>query len=123
MAEKSHVLYVDDDEDIVFIQERILARYGYDVSVFLHPTDALEHFRSYPKQFDIAIVDLVMPTMNGDQLACELKKLNPTLPVVLCTGFGSEIAEQQVKDLGLNGFLIKPISRNIMLETVSRLVK
>lgn len=123
MTEKSHVLYVDDDEDIVFIQERILTRYGYDVSVFLHPMDALEHFRCCPEQFDIAIVDLVMPTMNGDQLACEIKKLNPDLPVVLCTGFGSEMAEQQVKDLGLNGFLIKPIARNIMLETVSRLVK
>lgn len=123
MADKSHVLYVDDDEDIVYIQEKILERYGYDVSVFLHPMDALEHFKSYPERFDIAIVDLVMPSMNGDQLASELKKLKPNLPVVLCTGFGSEIAEQQVKDLGLNGFLIKPIARNTMLETVSRLVK
>lgn len=123
MAEKSHVLYVDDDEDIVFIQERILVRCGYDVSVFLRPMDALECFRSHPERFDIAIVDLVMPLMNGDQLACELKKLKPNLPVVLCTGYGSEIAEQQVKDLGLNGFLIKPIARKIMLDTVSRLVK
>ena len=123
MDKTPHILYVDDDTDIIFVQERILAHFGYKVTAFKQPMDALEHFRSNPDQFDAAIVDLVMPCMEGDKLAREIKKLNPDLPVILCTGFGAEIAEQQICELGLDGFLVKPIARDLMLETLSHLIR
>lgn len=122
MKKKQHILYIDDDQDIVFAQQRILAHYGYAVSAFTHPMEAIEYFRSDPESFDIAIVDLVMPVMKGDQLAAELKSLKPNLPVVLCTGFGTDIAETQVKALGIEGFLLKPIASKLMLEMISHLV-
>jgi len=122
MEKKPRVMYVDDDVDVIFVQQEILSHFGYEVSAYTHPIDALEHFRSDPEHFDAVIVDLVMPLMNGDQLACEIKKLNPNLPIILCTGFGAELAEQKVSELGIDGFLIKPIARKLMLETLSRLV-
>jgi DNA-binding NtrC family response regulator len=99
MEKTPHILFVDDDEDIISVQQQMLAHFEYKVSAFTYPIDALEHFRSDPKSFDAAIVDLTMPLMNGDQLACEIKQLNPNLPVILCTGFGAGIAQERVCEL------------------------
>ena len=123
MENKKRVLYVDDDEQIILVQQQILERFGYDVSPYLNPVDALEDFRLASERYDIAIIDLVMPSLNGDLLAREIKKVNPVLPIILCTGYGAEIAEKQVRELGIEGFLVKPIAYKVMLETVSRLLK
>jgi DNA-binding NtrC family response regulator len=123
MENKKRVLYVDDDEQIILVQQQILERFGYDVSPYLNPVDALEDFRLASERYDIAIIDLVMPSLNGDLLAREIKKVNPVLPIILCTGYGAEIVEKQVSELGIEGFLVKPIAYKVMLEMVSRLLK
>lgn len=123
MENKKRVLYIDDDEEIIFVQKQILERFGYNVSPYLNSIDALEHFRMASEQYDIAIIDLVMPSLNGDLLALEIKKVNPVLPIILCTGYSAEIAEKQVSELGIEGFLVKPIAYKDMLETVARLLE
>ena len=122
MNRKPHILYVDDDEDIITFQQALLPRYGYEVSAFMNPLEALAHFRFNTECFDVAIIDLVMPEMKGDQLAAELKKLKPNLPIVLCTGFGTEIADNRVAELGLGGFLNKPVASKLLIETISSLI-
>ena len=123
MENKKRVLYVDDDEQILLVQQQILERFGYDVSSYLNAIGALNHFRMASGLYDIAIIDLVMPSLNGELLTREIKKLNPVLPIILCTGYGAEIAEKKVSELGIEGFLVKPISYKVMLETMSRILK
>lgn len=123
MENKKRVLYVDDDEEIISVQKQILERFGYDVSPYLNPMEALEHFRTDPEQYDIAIVDMVMTSLKGDVLAREFKKLNPVLPIILCTGYGADMAEAKVRELGIEGFLIKPIVYDVMLKTLKRVLK
>ncbi len=47
--------------------------------------------------------------MSGDKLASELQKIRPGIPILLCTGFSEQLPEQKKKDIGIKGFLMKPI--------------
>lgn len=122
MRQKKHILYVDDDKEIILVQKQILERFGYEVSTYLNPVEALENFKMASDQYDIAVIDLLMPSLKGDLLAREIKRLNPVLPIILCTGYDAELAEKQVSDVNVEGFLIKPIAYDLMLNMLARLL-
>jgi len=103
------VLLVDDEEAIVRMEQQMLARLGYRVTVRTGSVEALEAFRANPDRFDLVITDLTMPNMTGIQLAQELKKIRPNLPVILCTGFSDQINGEQSDAMGLQGFVMKPV--------------
>jgi PAS domain S-box-containing protein len=81
------ILLVDDDEDLIFGTERLLKQLGYSVIARTDPMVALQLFRSTPEQFDLIITDQAMPHMNGTELARELTRIRPDIPVILCTGY------------------------------------
>lgn len=123
MKKKKRILYVDDDEEIIFVQKSILERFGYEVSIYSNPLAALEQFQAASEKYDIAIIDLLMPSLNGDVLAYEMKKLKPAFPIILCTGYDAGMAETIVRELGVEGFLIKPIAYKVMLKTLECVLK
>jgi len=55
------VLYVDDEEALVFLASRVLSRLGHSISGFTNPKEALEAFRAHPQNFDVLVTDLSMP--------------------------------------------------------------
>jgi PAS domain S-box-containing protein len=105
------LLLVDDESDISQLEEWILKSLGYNVTCKTSSIDALEIFRSNPNDFDLVITDQTMPKMTGLQLAAELKKLKPQLPVILCTGFSESINEENYRARGIDAFLMKPFVR------------
>jgi len=82
-----HILLVDDEADVVSALRRLLMRLGYRVAAYTDPRSALEAFSREPGRFDLVMTDLVMPEMNGEVLAHEIKQINPTCPIILCTGY------------------------------------
>ena len=82
---------MDDEEDIVYSGENMLTRLGYTVVSSRSPLEALNLFRRQPQDYDLVITDLTMPQMSGDQLADELVRLRPGIPIILCTGFGHDV--------------------------------
>ena len=82
-----HVLFVDDDESIVFLMTRLLERQGYRVSGFIDAREALAAARANPGQFDLAVTDFNMPGMSGLDVARELRAIRPDLPVALASGY------------------------------------
>ncbi len=78
-----HVLFVDDDAAVIHSMTERLLRSGYQVTSFGDPFQALQAFRLRPESFDAAIARLWMPALSGLDLATELLKANPELPVVL----------------------------------------
>ncbi len=103
------ILVIDDEPTIVDTLKQVLGRLGYRVVARTSSTDALELLRETPDEFDLVITDQTMPHMTGDELAKELMKLRPGIPVILCTGFSEKITEQEAKTMGLSGFLMKPV--------------
>ena len=81
---------------------------------------ALEIFQKTPSRFHLAICDMTMPQMTGIQLAGELLKLRPNLPIILCTGFSEFIDSKKAKAVGIKEFLMKPFSKRVLAVTIRR---
>ncbi len=103
------ILFVDDEKMLVDVGEQILRRLGYDVVSRTSPLEALELFKARPKDFDLVISDQTMPGLTGDALASELMKLNPEIPVILCTGYSQMIDHRHAKEKGIRALVMKPI--------------
>ena len=103
------ILLVDDEVTIVRMEQRILERLGYRVAMRTGSVDALEAFKANPDTFDLVVTDMNMPNMTGVQLAREIKKVRPEIPIILCTGFSYQVNEEKSKALGIQGFLVKPV--------------
>jgi len=105
-----HILLVDDEKEIVLIEQQMLERLGYKVTTCAGSLDALTVFQANPLKFDMIITDMTMPNMTGDQLACEIIKIRPEIPIILCTGFSEYMNNEKAKSMGIRKFVLKPVS-------------
>ena len=103
------ILLVDDEEMIVKMEKQVLERLGYHVTTRIGSIEALEEFKADPSKFDLVISDMTMPGMTGVQLCNEIKKIRPDIPVIICTGFSGQINEETSKQLGIQGYVLKPV--------------
>ncbi len=103
------ILLVDDETEIVSMEKEMLELLGYEVTAFSSSADALECFKTAPDAFDLVITDMGMPEMSGDRLAGKLRKIQPGIPLVICTGFSQILDRDKAVSLGFNGFLYKPV--------------
>ena len=113
-----HILLVDDEEQIIDLERRILEHLGYKVTSKMDSEEALEEFSDRPDEFDLVITDMTMPKMTGDQLAQKLMAINPLVPVILCTGFNETITEEKALAMGIEKFVMKPIVKDKLAHTV-----
>ncbi|MCU0595206.1 MAG: GAF domain-containing protein, partial [Desulfobacterota bacterium] len=104
------ILFVDDEPFIVEISRQILERLGYRVETRTDPLDALEIFKRDPGLYDLVITDMTMPKMTGDRLALEILRIRPEIPILLCTGFSERMTEAAAMEMGIIGFIMKPIA-------------
>jgi PAS domain S-box-containing protein len=104
-----NILIVDDEAEVAETTRQVLEMFGYSVTVRTSSIEALELFRNDPKRFDLLITDQTMPHMTGEQLAKEIMAIRMDLPIILMTGFSSEIDDRRCKQLGIDRFLLKPL--------------
>jgi PAS domain S-box-containing protein len=83
---RQHILVVDDEEALAQLLQKFLKDLGYQAESRTSSLSALEEIRANPQKYVLLITDQTMPQMTGIQLAQEAYKLNPKLPVVLCSG-------------------------------------
>ena len=88
---EKNILTVDDDEDLVNLYETFLKYDGYKVDAFTHPLDALSSFRK--DVYDLVLLDLKMPEMNGVELFHELQNIDPNLLYRFITAANKEYIE------------------------------
>ncbi len=117
-----HILLVDDEPSIAKLEQQMIERLGYKVSVRTSSVEALEAFKTNSDQFDMVLSDMSMPNMTGDQLAGEIKKIKPDIPVIICTGFSERINRDNAEAIGVNAFLMKPIVKTDMAKTIRRVL-
>jgi two-component system cell cycle sensor histidine kinase/response regulator CckA len=116
------ILLVDDKIELVETGIRVLKWIGYRVKGATDPIEALEMIRNQPYQFDLIISDFSMPRMTGLQLAEEIKRINPGIPIILLSGYSSDVPKKQVKSYGINGFITKPISKNELARVIRKVL-
>jgi len=110
------ILLVDDDGDIIFHFENILKKEGYSVVSASYGKEALLKIKD--NKFDVAIIDIMLPDMRGDQLAKDLRKKEPSLKLIFITGFSYMDECIKALDIGISEILLKPISQDELLNTV-----
>lgn len=103
-----HVLFVDNEEPLVYIGNRILTRLGYRVTGFTDAVQALRAFLENPEGFDILISDCSMPQMTGFDLAADALRVRPDLPVILVSGFVRPQDREAAKSIGVEHLIVKP---------------
>jgi PAS domain S-box-containing protein len=102
-----HVLYVDDDETMIVMVERILQRSGYRVSSYQDAQEAVAAIREHPAGFDCVVTDFNMPKLSGLDVARELARIRPQLPVVISSGYITEELRGQARAVGIRSLLEK----------------
>jgi len=117
---RERILVVDDEPQLAEAVEQMLKCLGYDVVIRTSGAEALELLCRQPleKPFDLVITDMTMPHFTGADLADELRRFQPVIPVILMTGFSKNMDEKKAKDLGIQGFLMKPITLEQLAKTV-----
>ena len=115
------VLIVDDEEPILRFAERALGKAGYETTIALGAADALAHLPAEPS-FDLLVTDLVMPDMNGDELARRLCLLMSELKVLYLTGFPDQLFAERHTLRSNEAFVDKPVTATGLLEAVSILL-
>ena len=106
-----HILFIDDEEILAEMSKHVLERLGYKVTVRHNSFDALTTFQNQPDAFDLVITDQTMPGLTGSDLARRMLQIRPGKPIILCTGYSSQISEEKALRYGIKGFALKPISR------------
>ncbi len=108
------ILLIDDEEIQIRSIQPMLERLGYRVTAKTEAIEALDIFRLRPHGFDLVITDQTMPHMTGQELAEELLRIRPDIPIILCTGFSEVIHEEEAKARGIRKFIMKPFSLSEM---------
>jgi CheY-like chemotaxis protein len=102
-----HVVYVDDDEVMSLMVERLLVRRGWRVTCHLGARAALAALRADPAGCDLVITDFNMPELSGLELARELAALRPGLPVLMISGYISDDLPAQARHAGVRDVIRK----------------
>ena len=119
---RERVLFVDDEEALAHLAEKMLGNIGYQVICDTNSMNALEIFRKDPWGVDVVITDMTMPGMTGDRLAKELIAIRPDIPIILCSGYNEHITEERAKEIGIREFILKPMDLRTMAETVRKVI-
>ena len=112
------ILLVDDEPEIIKIMQAVLTRNGYKVVTARDGLEALALYRIHSTSIDLVLTDLMMPRMDGVQLARALKKLDEELVVVATSGHGEETHRNELLPLGVDHFLSKPFTAPMLLSTL-----
>jgi DNA-binding NtrC family response regulator len=103
---RARLLVIDDEEDVREMLDFILSADGFEVATVDGGAAAVELARA--RRFDLAITDMKMPGMNGIETLVALKRHDPSLEVVVVTGYASEQTAAECIRLGAYGYLRKP---------------
>jgi PAS domain S-box-containing protein len=115
------VLYVDDEEALVFLVDRALTRLGHQVSAFADPERALAAFRAHPERYDVVVTDHAMPRMSGIELARAVRVLRPAMPVLLLSGHIEAKDEENARAAGIGELMLKPVGAEELARTLERM--
>ncbi len=115
---RQRILVVDDEKMLLILAGELLRGAGYNVVTAQSGFECLDLFRASPRQFDLVLLDLSMPLMDGEETFNRLRALRPDVRVLLCTGFVQQERLNHMLEAGLLGFLQKPVGSQQYLAAV-----
>jgi DNA-binding NtrC family response regulator len=108
-AGTEHILVVDDEKEIRETCRMMLSHLGYTITTTGNPQEVLSLLEGAVPGIDLVITDQTMPKMTGNQLAGEIRRLHPDIPVILCTGYSDRLNYDTAREAGACDLLMKPV--------------
>ena len=106
----AQILVLDDVQEAVDAVRRVLERRGYEVVGFTDEDAAIDHVNNHP--VDLAILDIKLKKMDGVQVLGKLKEIQPSIKVIMLTGYPTHATVEEAMALGANAYCMKPIDRS-----------
>ncbi len=119
---EGRILVVDDEQQIVDYEVQVLEQAGYVTYGHTSSLQALEAFNELHGSLDLVITDMAMPDMTGLQLYDRIKRIEPDMPVLLCTGYSEHVTAESSREMGINGYLAKPFTAEQLAHEVKRVL-
>ena len=117
------VMIVDDERALVALAEEITAQLGYEPVGFDSSRAALAAFSAQPQRFDAVLTDEAMPDLVGTDLASEIRRLRPAIPIILMSGYGGAQLTTRAAEIGVNEVLRKPLHLRDLAESLARVLE
>jgi len=120
MAKKNKILLVEDDPNFGSILKSYLELAEYEVDLRADGKQGLETFKAY--SYDICILDIMMPEMDGFTLAKEIKKINPKIPIIFLTAKSLKEDVLEGFRIGADDYLTKPFDSEVLLYKIAAIL-
>jgi two-component system response regulator HydG len=118
MNEKPAILVVDDNQDLLETFAMILKRRGYNVQTAGNGLAAVDKCKN--QQFDVTLMDIVMPDMNGVEAFRKIREIQPGASIILMTAYSDEELLQSARDEGVHKIIHKPIHIEKLIELINQ---
>ena len=116
-----HILFVDDEAGLALLGAELLEDYGYSVTSAFDGKAALQRFQQQEGGFDLVVTDESMPEMNGIELAQEIYRISPSVPIILCSGYMLTMQEEGIEETNIVGVLAKTEVCNHLPEMIEKI--
>jgi len=117
---RQKILIVDDDDISFYLVNEILSSYPFQITRACNGKEAMEFFRSQKNPFDLIIMDIRMPEMNGYEATRKIKELSPSVPVIALTAYAHYQGKLECITAGCDEFIAKPFNINSLLDTIHK---
>ncbi|WP_300571102.1 ATP-binding protein, partial [Flavobacterium sp.] len=117
---KYHVLLVEDNKINQVVTQKILGSFGYVTTIVNDGYEAIELLKN--KKFDVILMDINMPQINGFDTSKLIRKLKITTPIIALTAFDKQEIIEQIKASNMNGVIVKPFESKALNELIMELV-
>ena len=113
------ILLAEDDPIAVLLIKRILQKIDCEVTVAQNGALALQYFKDQ-QNWDLILMDMMMPEMNGFEATREIRKLNQTVPIIAQTALSTDSDRENTLKAGCTDYIKKPIDMNLFLALVKK---
>lgn len=115
---RRNILLIDDELMIREMSTKMLKKLGYNVFSFPDIEQALDFYKAKFSMIDAVILDLIMPDKSGEEVFDELKRTNPEVKTIICSGFSHNDRMMYLKNKGAAGFVNKPFKAVDLSQTL-----
>ena len=118
--EKKRALVIDDEQIVLDSVKKILESEGYAVFTASTGGSGISHALSEP--FDVVLTDISMPRIDGYKVIRDIRQFNPTIPIMIITGYASVNSAVEAMKLGANHYIEKPFSPEQLMSAIAETI-
>ncbi len=117
-----HVLVIDDDGQMRSACSRVLSRAGWAVTCADNGAEGLQQLRTGAQEFDVVLMDQLMPGMGGLEVLAQIHAAYPNLPVIIMTGAATDESAREIREKGAFDCLAKPFTPEQLRDVIAKAV-